>query len=158
MHLSHDARLEDDDVEQASSGAPYATQVMIWDDHQGRCIGELTFKSQVGLTHRPGIQCMPCSATCAVRCAQSHTTLAQTALAVHLRAGDRTGLCGSSLLLIQPSWLPAASSFFFFFFFFFFFCPCNTHLHLNAGLQSQGSWEPSASTICQPCYKISVLL
>ncbi len=22
-------------------------QVMIWDDHQGKCIGELTFKSQV---------------------------------------------------------------------------------------------------------------
>ena len=27
-------------------------QVMIWDDHQGRCIGELTFRNQVRLTHR----------------------------------------------------------------------------------------------------------
>ena len=27
-------------------------KVMIWDDHQGRCIGELSFRSQVGL---PGV-------------------------------------------------------------------------------------------------------
>ena len=25
----------------------HALQVMIWDDHQGRCIGELGFRSQV---------------------------------------------------------------------------------------------------------------
>ena len=25
----------------------YDMQVMIWDDHQGRCIGELTFRNQV---------------------------------------------------------------------------------------------------------------
>ena len=25
----------------------YIVQVMIWDDHQGRCIGELNFRTQV---------------------------------------------------------------------------------------------------------------
>ena len=27
--------------------AMYIVQVMIWDDHQGRCIGELNFRTQV---------------------------------------------------------------------------------------------------------------
>ena len=31
----------------SSSDAADALQVMIWDDHQGRCIGELTFRNQV---------------------------------------------------------------------------------------------------------------
>lgn len=30
-----------------------AAQVMIWDDHQGKCIGELSFKTQVRGLRRP---------------------------------------------------------------------------------------------------------
>lgn len=32
---------------------------MIWDDHQGRCIGELTFRSQV---RSPSPPCLPVTA------------------------------------------------------------------------------------------------